>query len=60
MNDIVGIVHIRECLIRADEIIVAHQKGDCVIVTVGEWDHELTIRDCTIEEFLDAWRRALS
>ena len=54
-----GIIEFHDTLISADQVIMANQDGDNVIVTVYDWDDEVTFDNCSLADFRDAWRKAL-
>ena len=56
---VTGIIDFHGMLIRADEVIMAHQHHDDVIVTIRDWDNEVTMHNCSLADFRDAWRKAL-
>ena len=55
-----GIIEFKDSLLRADCVLYAEQDGDNVEVTTNSENVELTYENCRIEDFRDAWRRALN
>jgi len=55
-----GIIEVKDALIRADRVIIAEQDGDNVVVTIGDMDSEYTVYDCSLADFREEWRRAMT
>lgn len=55
-----SVFEISGCLFRADKILYAEGQGNDVVVTIeGMSDDEVTVPDCTLSRFKEAWVRAL-
>ena len=55
-----GIIEFHDTLLRADSVVYVEQTNDDVVVTTDDGDLEITYHDCSVADFRDAWRKAMS
>lgn len=55
-----GVIEFKNSLLRADRVVYAEQDGDNVVVTTDVFDDEITFENCSLADFRDAWRRAMT
>lgn len=55
-----GIIEFRNTLLRADRVVYAEQNGNDVDVSTDAFDDEITYENCSIADFRDAWRKAIT